>query len=568
MTISDVALAPADRLDTLPAESLDGSYWDRPGVLTLGFAVATWAEGILRQPNGPRARKPFRFTPRQLRFLLHWYQLDEYGGWVYHHGVRRLAKGSGKSPFAAVLALIEFCGPCRLDRIVDPEHPVPWERASAKPVDMPWVQIAATAESQTKNTMRMVRAIAHKKSELVRAYELDPGKTVYYRIPEGTLEVITSSATAAEGAEASMVVADETEHWKPSNGGPDMASTLADNLAKSGSRMLETSNAWVPGDETVAEATWDAWVAQEEGLTQADTKILYDAVIAPPGLDMADRPALHEALTQIYADCPWIDVNVIMNRIYDLRSKPDDSQRKYANRPTSANDAWCTAEDWSACSNPEIKVEDDDEIVVFFDGSKTRDSTALVGCRVSDGHVFLIAGWERPLGSQGEGWQVPVDEVDAAVEWMFDRWSVLAFFGDVREWESWVQTTWPERHGEGLVLWAQKQGRNASAVAWDMRGHTMEFTRAAEACLSDIQERLLTHSGDPAMHRHIVNCRRRPNQWGVSVGKESRDSPKKIDIAVCAIGARMVRRMLLASDEWTQHQAGRRKMTGRVVGWS
>src|SRR5690606_10574078 len=120
-----------------------------------------------------------------------------------------------KSPFAAVWALIEFCGPCRLERFDDR---VPGG-CRGKPMDMPWVQIAATAESQTKNMMRMVRAFAPKGSRIVEDYQLDPGKTRYYRLPEGTLEVITSSFTAAEGAEPSALVADETEHWKPSNGG-------------------------------------------------------------------------------------------------------------------------------------------------------------------------------------------------------------------------------------------------------------------------------------------------------------------------------------------------------------
>src|SRR5690606_13269569 len=118
--------------------------------------------------------------------------------------------GSGKSPFAAVLALIEFCAPVRLARF-DDRMP---GGVRGKPVDMPLVQIAATAETQTANTMRMVRAFAPKGSRVVDAYSLDPGKTRYYKLPEGTLEVITSSPTAAEGAEASFVIGDETEHWK------------------------------------------------------------------------------------------------------------------------------------------------------------------------------------------------------------------------------------------------------------------------------------------------------------------------------------------------------------------
>lgn len=564
---SDVALvAPADRLDTLPPESLDPSYWYRPGVLTLGWFVIPWAEGIMRQPNGPRAGQRWKFTPRQSRFLLHWYQVDESGAWLFHHGVRRLSKGSGKSPKAAVASLIEFAGPCRVAKILDPDHPEPWKRLTAKPVDMPLVQIAATAESQTKNTMRMVRAIAHKQSELVKRYNIDPGKTVYYKLPEGTLEVITSSATAAEGAEASFVVADETEHWKPANGGPEMASTLADNLAKSGSRMLETSNAWVPGQETVAESTWDAWVAQEEGRTRSRTKILYDAVIAPPETDMADRDSLLAALRHVYEDCAWVDVGVIANRVHDLRSKPDDSLRKYLNRPTSVADAWTTSEDWSACSDSSVVVADGDEIVAFFDGSKSQDATVLMGCRVADGHVFLIAAWEKPLGAD-DGWQVPVDEVDAAVEVMFDTWDVAAFFADVKEWESYVHTAWPTRHGEDLVLWAQKTGRNAGPVAWDMRAHVMDFTLAAEACLSDIEGREFTHDGDALVHRHVTNARRRPNRWGVSVGKEARGSARKVDAAVCVIGVRMVRRLLLASPEWAARDVSKSKAPGRVVGW-
>jgi hypothetical protein len=565
-TSSVAASSPADRISTLPPWDFDG------GIRTLGFAAATWAEEWLVQPNGPRAGQKFRLTKDQLTFLLWWYAVDEEGRWLFHHGARRLAKGSGKSPFAAVLALIEFCAPVRLaanwkdDRVLG--------GCVGRPVDMPLVQIAATAESQTANTMRMVRALAPKRSQVVEAYGLDPGKTIYYRLPEGTLEVITSSVTASEGAEATFVVADETEWWKPSNGGPELAATLEDNLAKSGSRMLETSNAWVPGIGSVAEATWDAWLAQEEGRLRGETKILYDARMAPADTDLADPPSLRAALEWVYADCDWRrarpdgppDVRPLMERIWSPKSAPSESKRKYLNWPSSPTDAWATAEEWKACGDPSVEVAEDEEIVAFFDGSKSRDATALVGCRVSDGHVFLVAAWERPLGPAGDGWQVPVDLVDAAVERMFGHWSVVGFFADVREWESYVHTAWPSRHGDDLVIWAQPAGRSASRIAWDMRGHVMDFTLAAEACLSDIQERAFTHDAHPVLLRHVVNARRRPNRWGISIGKESPDSPNKIDAAVCAIGARMVRRFLLSSPEWGKRQGGG-KGSGRVVGF-
>lgn len=545
------ASSPADRLVTLP-----------PGLpqLTLGFEVVRWATKYLRQPNGPNAGRRFEFVGSQVRFLLWWYAVNEDGDWLFHHGVRRLAKGSGKSPFAALLGLAELTAPVRLKGF-DRRAP---GGCVGKAVDMPWVQIVATSEAQTKNTMRMVRAFAPKGSRLVQEFQLDPGKTQYYKAPEGTLEQITSSPTTAEGAESSFVIGDETEHWKPNNGGPALSATLADNLAKSGSRMLTTCNSWVPGEGSVAEADWDAWVAQEEGRVRAESKILYDARVAPPDTDLADRESLERALAHVYDDCWWAKPGPIINRIWDPRSLPDDSRRKYLNQPTAAANSWVTPQEWLVNADATKKVSDNDEIVLFFDGSKSNDATALVGCRVSDGHVFEVGVWEKPAGPAGSDWTVPIGEVEAALERAFQTWTVCAFFSDVREWESYVHTTWPQKYGEGLIFWAQRTGKAASPIAWDMRSHVMEFTRAAEACRAEIVERQFTHDGAAVTSRHVGNARRRSNQWGTSIGKESRDSDRKIDAAVCVIGARMARRYLLASDEWKKRK---KKRSGRVVGW-
>ncbi|WP_041254200.1 hypothetical protein [Frankia sp. EAN1pec] len=122
----------------------------------------------------------------------------------------------------------------------------------------------------------------------------------------------------------------------------ELASTIQDNLAKSGSRMLETSNAWVPGVDSVAEGTWDAWLGQEEGRSRAETRILYDARIAPADTRLDDEASLAAALEHVYADCPWQDLRPIINRIWSLNARPDESKRKYLNRPTAAEDAWTT----------------------------------------------------------------------------------------------------------------------------------------------------------------------------------------------------------------------------------
>lgn len=556
-------VAPVDRLATLQRFPLDGS------IRTLGFEAVMWAESNLVQPNGPLVGQPFRFTPDQVEFLLWWYSVDGEGRWLYSHGARRLAKGSGKSPFAAVLALIEFLAPVRFERFDD--------RALGgcvgKQVAMPWVQIAATAESQTANTMRMVRAFCPKGGDLADRYGIDVGKQRFYRAPEATLEVITASFTAAEGSEASFIVADETEHWTPSNGGVSLMSTLGDNLAKSGSRMLETSNAWIPGRDTVAEATYEDWLGQEEGRYASEQRILYDARMAPEDTDMADPESLTAALEFVYADCEWADIDAIKNRIWRKSSKPDDSRRKYLNRPTVSQDAWVKPEQWSTLSRSDVEVTSKEPIALFFDGSKSRDGTALVGCRIDDGHVFALGVWEPNPNDPDD--EIDVNDVDYCVEQAFKQYQVAAFFADVREWESFVLTDWPRRYGDDLAVWAAPSSRPSHPIAWDMRGNAYRFAKAAEACLADIEGEAFTHgpasssdehlAAHAAMCRHVGNCRRRPYRDAVSVGKETRDSPRKIDAAVCVIGARMVRRLVLADPKFAKYLKRSKRRAARRI---
>ncbi len=550
-----LSIAPAYRVVTLP-EGLPR--------YTLGWEAVRWATMYLKHPDGPRAGQRWEYVESQVRFLLWWYALDrQTGRWLFDHGVRRLSKGAGKSPSAGALALTEFCAPVRLDYF-DEDAP---GGCVGKPVPMPLVQIAATSESQTANTMRVIRAIAVKGSRLVRDFGIDPGKTVMYRPGGGQLEVITSSAAAAEGALPTFCVMDETEHWKLSNGGPDLAQTLARNLAKTASRGIETANAWEPGAGSVAETTFDAWVAQEEGRTRGGSRILYDARIAPPATDLADDESLRAGIAHAYGDCWWVDQETIRNSLLDPRTPVDVGRRFYLNQPTATVDSWVTPQQWGAIADPAqviADISDGDDIVAFFDGSRRNDATALVACHVETGDVFTVGVWEPDPGDPDR--EIPAGEVDAAVEAMFDRWNVLGFFADVKEWESFTKVTWPARYRDQLLVWAVPGGKEPQPVAWDMRTHVYDFTMAAEFTEQEITGKAFIHDGDSRTGRHVSNARRNPNRWGISITKESRMSAKKIDAAVCVIGVRMVRRLLLASPEWEKR--GKRQRSGKVWGFA
>lgn len=526
--------------------------------LTLGWGVIAHASRLLVQPNGLRAGQLWTPTTGQARFLLWWYAVDEDGRWLFNHGVRRLAKGSGKSPFAAVMALEELVGPVRLADF-DPKAP---GGCVGKPVDMPLVQIAATAESQTANTMRMVRAMAQKRSRVAVEYGIDVGKTVMYTPAGGQLEVITSSASAAEGAEVTFAVEDETEHWTPTSGGQELAQTLDRNLAKSGSRAVETANAWEPGAGSVAETSYDAWVAQQEGRTRGRGRMLYDARIAPADTNLRDEDAVRRALAFVYEDCFWIDEagrEVLADRIWDPRTPADVSRRYYLNQPTASDGAWVTPMEWASLADPSKVVADGDQVALFFDGSKSRDATALIGCRIDDGHVFTLGVWE-PVADHGSSDRevVPVEAIDQAVRQAFDRFEVLGFFADVREWESFAKVSWPTDLAESLVISAVDGGKDPQPIAWDMRSHWWEFGSACELTRGEIIDGAeaaakglpptFTHDGDSRLARHVGNARIHESRGVIGIRKETPSSPKKIDAAVCMVGARMVRRRVLAAN--------------------
>jgi hypothetical protein len=53
--------------------------------------------------------------------------------------------------------------------------------------------------------------------------------------------------------------------------------------------------------------------------------------------------------------------------------------------------------------------------------------------------------------------------------------------------------------------------------------------------------------GTPVLRRHALNARRRPNRWGVSFGKEHRESPRKVDELAAGTLARLARQDALAA---------------------
>jgi len=566
------------------ADHLPGAAFYRPvlsvqpfpvdgSVKTLGWDVIDWSEGYLLQPDGDTAGEPFRFSREQLNFTLWWYALDATGVFLYRRAILRRAKGWGKSPFLGALALAELCGPVRFGGWREDGEPI----AVRHP--MPWVVIAGVSETQTKNTLDAIRSMAED-SLLVDELGLDVGMTRILVPGGGQLVPVTASASTQEGARPTFAILDETHHWTASNGGHKLAKVIRRNLGKVDGRSIETTNAHEPGQGSTAEKSYNAWRAIEEGRSRAKG-VLYDAREAPAEIDLADEAAVMAGLRCAYGDSHWVNLERILAEVYDPDTPPEEARRFYLNQIVAAADSWVAPHEWGKNrrddlaplkhGDPGSKARRGDMVTLGFDGSLTDDSTALVAVRVDDGAPFLLAIWEKPEGPEGKGWEVPKEQVREAVAHAFATLDVVAFFSDVAYWETDVDA-WRDEYAERLLVKATTR----HAVAWDMRGHQQDTVRGVEAVHRAITDGELpwgphelmagpTRGSDASaiITRHVENARRRPNRWGVSFGKETRESPKKVDVLAALTLARMARTRVLSDGGLKK----RRKPRGRVMGF-
>jgi hypothetical protein len=532
---------------------------------SLGPLLIRWAEWRLSDDEyelfGPGLIHPltgaaWEFTPGQKRFLVLWYWFNEHGRFHYRSGVKRGSKGTGKDYIAAAHGNIELAGPAHL--VLEDGRWV------GRPHRMPLVQIASNSEAQSKDTLRIANAMWGREA---RAWhDLDCGETRTILKGRGRFEVLTASEASTEGDPASFIILNESQHMTQTSGGHKVTAVARRNVGKSPrhiqARLVEYTNAHAMGTDSTAERSFEGWQKQESGkYPNLRRDILYDSIEADPNLSIFDEAQLRAALGQAYSDSDWADLERLMDEVRDPRTSPTEAIRYYLNGLAVREDAWIDPRNFDALARPEFEVVDGEQIAMFLDCSKSSDSTGLVAARLSDGHVIMLGVWQSPRGGRGKTWLVPREEVDAAVRAAFARYRVLWFgvdpspaLDDETEALYWADLidVWHRDYRRKLPLWATP---GSNAVRFDMRRsergsseRLRGFTEMAELCAAWIDEaHTLTHDGDPALRLHVHNARRRANSWGTSIGKETRDSSKLVDLAVCMIGAQLGRRLVLNS---------------------
>jgi hypothetical protein len=527
---------------------------------TLGWRVLAWCGLWLTDKNG----RPWQFTAEQARFVLWFFALDpESGDFLYHSAVLQRLKGWGKDPLAAALSVAGMFADVTFDRW-DGDVPVGREEPAA------WIQLVAVSQEQTQNTMKLFPSLIP--AETRRFYGVQVGKLNVWGLGDTRqIQAITANPLSIEGKRPTLVVRNETQNWITANGGHEMAGAIEGNAAKSeggAARMLDICNAYRPGQDSVGQRVREGWEkSQGDSPEVLDFGLLYDSLEAPPDAPLSAEAA-PSVVDAIRGDATWMSTKRIVASILNPANPASESRRKWYNQITAAEDARFDPNDVKrAMVLAGDGIADGDEVVIFGDGSKSDDATGLVAVRLSDGFAQVLH-----VQQPRKGEVVDRDAVDHAVIDAFDRFTVLGFWfdpshakdddaeGDSRFWWP-LCDEWMARYGRRLKMWAVKSGSSRHAVAWDMSSTTRQavFVPAVEQLEADLKAGTAQARSSSWLQQHAINAKRAPGKFGVSLRKENRESARKIDLAVCWVGARMMWR------QWQLARVGDKERTGRAA---
>ena len=445
---------------------------------TLGWEVADWIAAHLPSPGS--ASEPFVLSSGELDTVLAWYEIDVAGTFVYRRGALQQAKGWGKSPLLAGVAIAEFVGPVLFDR---------WEDGQPKgrPWEAPWVQIAALSEAQADaNVFTVVHDLLTANDGRAAAelgIDVGLGRMLLSHRP-GRLEAVTSEAGSREGQRLTFGLLDESHLMVRSNGGAKLARTLRRNAAKVGGRTFECANAHEPGLGSVVEATVADFADGEPGILFVATR-----PSRLPEPTMSDDE-LRVLIGEVYASAPWVNQARILAEIRDSATPWDEAARFYLNSPFSGSDVLVDPARWAALARPG-DVANGARVAIGFDGSHSHDGTAVVLCDEA-GHLSLELLIER-APSDPPGWTVPRRDVHDVIADLFGRFEVTRLLADPWGWRDELDA-WTEEYGEARVL------------AFPTNS-VRRFGPAVDRFRTALAEGRITHDADPDLSRHLANAR-------------------------------------------------------------
>ncbi len=540
------------------------AHSDEERARSLGWLAVAWIEHFVVHGPGDVQGEPVRLGDEYTGFVVDCYAVGEHESnnhLLYDSAFLSRPKGTNKSGLGAYLCLFEALGPCRFAGwarggevytdpwglgfryVYEPGEPM------GRPVRAPFIRCLATEETQVGNVYATIHYnLTQDQDDPPLSYvpNIDAGLEKVILPGGGEIRVSTASSSAKDGGKETFCVLDET-HLYTTPELKRMYRTVTRNMRKrkkgSGTWFLETTTMFAPGEQSIAELTYAEAEAIREGRKKRGrNRLLYDHRWGVCK-DLTDEVELRMALREAYGDAVlWMDLDGLVDEFYDTRNLAADSRRYFLNAQTSSSDSWLRVHEWEACKRPDKSLAKGDLVTLGLDGSVRDDATALVACRISDGHLQLLGVWEKPEGPEGEDWEVDPEEVDAAVSIAMRYFEVVGFYADPPHWRDFL-ARWNNEFGEKMRVRASQKrplefwtNRPSVMVATLERFHDAVLSeRVTYTPAEDRAEGSEEHRLALALSRHVLNARRSVTRSGLQIRKEHPKSDKKIDACMAAV---------------------------------
>ena len=348
---------------------------------TLGDLADQWIAQHCRVPDGAALGSAFQLSDWQFFCVANHYRVREgiefiadpmrllrSQAFVYRRSMIVAPQKTGKGPLAAAITAFEGAGPClfagwakRGDvyRCSDNGCPCGWEYEylPGEPMGMRWstpkIQLMAASEEQVDNTYGPLKNMVAMGpiGAMMRVHESSIKIDPLPGAPDGAglnrITPVTSSGLSRLGQPITFAVQDETGTYTRSNRLEKPANDQRRGLAGMSGRAIETTNAWDPTLNSVAQQTWESPVEDvfrfyrnpdlEPSLRRKDGERLSYRLAA-------DRRRIHR---YAYDGSPWVDLDAIEAEAAEIMVRdPAQAERFFGNRLVYGAGSWLTEGSW------------------------------------------------------------------------------------------------------------------------------------------------------------------------------------------------------------------------------
>jgi phage terminase large subunit-like protein len=459
-----------------------------------GPAVIRWIQANCICGEGDHFGEPVKLQAFQQLFLCMLFELKPDGRRRYRRALLEVPKGNGKSSLAA------WIGAYQLATQFSPVIPV-----AAASYDQ-----AELIFGDMRTTVRESPTL----SQVMLPFEAE----IQVKAGPGRAYKIAAVAGTNDGQRPSTFLADEIHEWV--GGNKERVHLVISNgcSKRDGSLVLNTTT---PGHDrdTLAGRLHDYGVRVNDGEID-DPEFLFVHWGCPADrYDLSDDKQRAQAVRDANpaADL-FLNVADVSARYHQVPQ--NEWLRYHAGIWTTSAQAWLPDGAWTSCADLTVTIPDGADVCLGFDGSYNNDSTALVVVSCGETpHVDIVECWEKDA-LDGADWVVPIVDVEASIRDACRRWQVREIVCDPFRWARTYQVL--EAEGLPIVEYPQSPSRMVPA--------TQRFFEA-------VMNQGLSHSGDPRLARHVGNCVVKSDARGQRITKESKLSPRKIDLAMAAVMA-------------------------------